>query len=123
MIILNNAKDRYHQPWQWKPHKDYSPNGVIEYERGTLYGFMGRTSFDKSLVGKMFGEAVERDQTIYTIETVSQFPFKNDDIVIDDMGKEHLIKAVRFEDDKNQYRFLRSANVSRKYYLAVEGDE
>jgi len=123
MIILNNAKDKYYQSWQWKPHQDFSPNGVTEYARGSLYGFDGRTFFDKSLVGKLFGDAVERDQIVFTLETVAQFPFKNDDIVIDDMGKEHFIKAVRFEDEKSQYRFLKSAFVSRKYFLAVEGDE
>jgi hypothetical protein len=123
MIILNNAKEMHFQSWTWKPHQDYSPNGVIEYERGTLHGFKAALFTDKALIGKMFGETVERDNTVFVLETVAQFPFKNDDIVIDDMGKEHIITNTNFKESKEQGRFLRTPFLSRKYYLAVEGDE
>lgn len=122
LSILNNAKDKSHIPMKLKKKADYSVSGSVVYPRGTLLNFEGKISGNKSLINKRFSEAMDRDNITYVIETVSQVPFKKDDIVIDDMGNEYVIVAVTTEIATEQH-YLKSGFQSRKYFLGVEGDE
>lgn len=119
MIILNNAKNKHFITFKWKPAKDYTEDGEIIYAKTGLYAFKGHYA-EKRLIPKLFGDVIERDNNEVLIETVSQFPFKDNDILVDDIGKEFLIKDFTFNMDDNQTRFLKSAFASKKYFLRCE---
>jgi len=123
MLILNNAHRKHNIPYKWKPAQDYSVSGSIIYPRGSLVPFEGKINTDKSIISKVFFEGLERDNSSFVIETVAQFPFKKDDIIIDEDGKEYLIVNPINKTDENQTMFLKASKVSKVYYLGVEGDE
>jgi hypothetical protein len=123
MLVLNNAKTAHNRKYTWKIHRDYSESGSLVYARGSLIEFRGTRLDRSSVLPKRIGANFERDNISYIIETVAQFPFMKDDIIIDDMGKEYIVVSVAYIDDENQSKYLRSAYISRRWYLGVEGDE
>lgn len=119
MIILNNAKNKHFITFKWKPAKDYTLDGEIVYAKKGLYSFKGHFA-EKRLIPKLFNDIVERDNNEVLIETVAQLPFKDNDILIDDVGKEYLVKDYTFRIDENQTKFLKSAFASKMYFLRCE---
>lgn len=122
MIILNNAKDKSYFKMKLQKKQDYSESGSLVYPRGTLIDFEGKINGNKSLINKRFHDSIDRDNINYMIETVSQIPFKKDDIIIDDMGKEFIIVEVSFEMSVEQHYF-KSGYQSKRWFLGVQGDE
>jgi hypothetical protein len=123
VLILNNHKRNHNISYSLRLKQPYSANGTVIYPRGATIPFKGIPQDSKSTIAKIFGDTMERDNINYVIETVAQLPFSKDDVIIDDMGIEHLIVNVRFDEDKNQAKYLRSAYLSRVYYLGVDRDE
>lgn len=123
MLILNNAHKKHNITYKWKPAQDYTADGSIIYPRGTLRPFKGKINTQISIINKVFTEGLERDNSAFIIETVSQFPFRKDDIIIDDTGKEYIIVNPYYVPDENQSKYLKTDSISRVWYLGVEGDE
>lgn len=122
MLVLNNAHSKHDITFKWKPKQDYSVNGSIIYPRGTLQRFKGRIIDEQSLINKVFHEGLDRDNRTMVIETVAQYPFLKDELIYQE-DTEFIITQTRKIQDENQFRFLKSAYVSLKWYLVVEGDE
>ena len=122
LSVLNNAKDKSYIPMKLKPKADYSESGSVIYPRNTLIYFEGKISTNRTLVNKVFGESLDRDNSFFVIITVNQLPFKKDDIVIDDMGKEYVIVETTTELATEQH-FLKSGYQSKRWLLGVQGDE
>ncbi len=123
MLVLNNAKQAHNRKYKLKFKDDYSESGSVIYPRGSLVDFRGIRIDRSSVLPKVIGTAFDRDNISYIIETVNQLPFGKDQIIIDDMGKEHIITSIAYIDDEKQSRYLRSAFISRRWFLGVEGDE
>jgi hypothetical protein len=122
VLILNNPHAKHDITYKWKPQKDFEENGSIIYERGSLVPFKGKINTEKAVIDKVFAEGIERRNTSFVIETVSQLPFRKNDIIIDDMGISYLIINPTNKLDENQGRFLKSAYMSKYQLLGVEGD-
>ena len=122
MIILNNAKDRRYQKMKLVKKEDYSESGSIVYPRNSIIEFEGKITGNKSLINKRFHETFDRDNINFMIESVNQIPFKKDDKIIDDMGKEYLIVETSFELSIDQHYF-KSGYQSKRWYMVVQGDE
>ena len=123
MLLLNNVHRKHNISYKWKPAQDYTSSGSIIYPRGSLRPFKGKINTQISIVNKVFTEGIERDNSSFVIETVSQFPFRKDDIIIDDTGKEYIIINPYYVPDENQSMFLKTDAISKLWYLGVEGDE
>lgn len=123
MLILNNPHAKHDITFKWKPASDYEENGSIIYARGSLNSFKGKINTEKATFNKVFAEGIVRKNSSFVIETVSQMPFRKNDIIIDDMGKIYLIVNPTSKLDENQGRFLKSAYMSKYQLLGVEGDE
>jgi hypothetical protein len=123
MLILNDAHRKHNITYKWKPKQDYSASGSVIYPRGTLVPFKGKINTQKSIISKVFVEGIERKNSSFVIESVAQYPFKKDDIIIDDVGNTYLIVNPIHEVDENQTRFMKSNQLSKLWYLGVEGDE
>jgi hypothetical protein len=122
MIILNNAKDKRFIKMKLQKKQDYSVDGSITYPRGSLIDFEGSLSGEKTLINKRFSDSIDRDNINFIIESVAQIPFKKDDIVVDDMGKEYIIADVRIQQSNEQHYF-KSGYQSKRWFLGVQGDE
>lgn len=123
MLILNNKKKNHNITFYWKPKQDYSVSGSIIYPRGTLVPFKGTINNNKSIISKVFAEGIQRESSSFVVETVAQYPFKKDEIIVDSDGNEYLIKNPIYKLDENQTRFMKPSSVSKIYYIGVEGDE
>jgi len=121
VLILNNQHKKQDITYKWKPQQDYEENGSIVYPRGAMIPFKGAINSEKSIISKVYGEGIERHNNSFVIETVAQYPFRKNDIIIDDMGVEYLLVKPINEIDENQGRFLKSAYLSKVQYLGVEG--
>ncbi len=123
MLILNDAHRKHNITFKWKPKQDYSVNGSVIYPRATLVPFKGKINTQRTIINKVFTEGIERKNSAFIIESVAQLPFKKDDIIIDDVGNHFLVVNPFYELDENQTRFMKTKDISKLWYIGVEGDE
>jgi len=123
MLSLNNKKSKHDITLQWQPRQDYSENGSIVIPRGSLVRFKGKKEDRISLINKVFHDGLDRDNITFMINTVAQFPFKKDDIIVDDDGIEYKVVDTFYTQDENQFRYLKSKYTSKEWWILVEGDE
>ena len=123
MLGLNNQKQSHNARLQWKPCQDYSENGSIIYPRQSLNNFRGKKIDNQTTIEKRFHEGMKRENKVVMFETVRQYPFKKDDIILDSEGNEYLVVDKNFKENAEQGRYMKPDRLSKTWYILTETDE